>query len=320
MITPYVCKIINISTMKAKIIRQLSGLISLILLYVNHTVVQAQKIPTDEESKKIYSAAPDKAAAIPKKERKILIFTLCRGFYHNSIPYGAKAVQVMGEKTKAFKSVISDDPSWFEPEKLNEFDGVCLMSALGEFFIPPDFKQLPQSEQEQILKKDKQLKENFLNFIKGGKGLIVIHGSSYAFPEWKEYAEMLGGFFDRHPWNGYEKLAIKIEEPSHPLMRAFCPQGFEIIDEGYQFKEPYARKNVRVLMSLDLSRMETNKPNLRVDRDFPITWVKQYGKGRIFHCALGHNPEEFWNSSLLTHILDGIQFAIGDLDAPAEPR
>ncbi|MGC8744630.1 MAG: ThuA domain-containing protein [Verrucomicrobiia bacterium] len=297
----------------------LLGLFSFILLVLEGTA-QNPKIPSDEESRKIYSAAPAKAMATPKKERKILVFTLCRGFYHNSIPYGARAVQFLGEKTKAFKTVISDDPSFFEPEKLNEFDGVCLMNALGEFFIPDNLKQLPQSEQEKILKKDRELKENFLNFIKSGKGLIVIHGSSFAFPNWKEYAEILGGFFDSHPWNGYEKLAIKIEEPAHPLVGAFCPSGFEIIDEGYQFKEPYSRKNVRVLMSLDLSNMDTNKPNLRTDRDFPITWVKQYGKGRVFHCALGHNPEEFWNPSLLTHILDGIQFAIGDLDAPVEPR
>jgi len=297
----------------------LFGLFSFIVS-VSNVAGQNQKIPSDEESRKIYSAAPAKAMATPEKERTILVFTLCRGYYHNSIPYGARAVQFLGEKTKAFKTVISDDPSVFEPEKLNEFDGVCLMSALGEFFIPDNFKQLPQPEQEKILIKDRELKKNFLNFIKSGRGLIVIHGSSFAFPNWEEYAEMLGGFFDSHPWNGYEKLAIKIEEPGYPLVRAFCPNGFEIIDEGYQFKEPYSRKNVRVLMSLDLSKMDTNKPNLRADRDFPITWVKQYGTGRVFHCALGHNPEEFWNPALLTHILDGIQFAIGDLDAPVEPR
>lgn len=281
---------------------------------------QAQNVPSEEELRKIYSAAPDRALVKPSKDRKILIFTLCRGYYHSSIPYGAKAVQLIGEKTKAFKATISDDPSWFEPEKLNKFDGVCLMNALGEFFIPDDFKQLPQIEQEKIRAKDKQLKENFLKFVKEGKGLIVIHGASFAFPEWKDYAEMLGGFFDSHPWNGHEKLDIKIEEPQHPLMRAFCSSGFEIIDEGYQFKEPYSRKNVRVLMSLDLSKMETNKANLRPDRDFPITWIKKYGNGRVFHCALGHNPEEFWNPALLTHILDGIQFALGDLDVPADPR
>lgn len=303
-----------------RVIKEVLFVLFLFPLLGNIGYAQTQKIPSDEEARKIYSAAPVKAIASPKKERKILVFTLCRGFYHNSIPYGALAIQYLGEKTKTFKTVISDDPSFFEPEKLNEFDGVCLMNALGEFFVPDNFKQLPQSEQEKILRKDKQLKDNFLNFIKSGKGLIVIHGSSFAFPNWKDYAEMLGGFFDSHPWNGYEKLAIKIEEPNHPLARAFCPNRFEIIDEGYQFKEPYSRKNVRVLISLDLSRMDTNKPNLRADRDFPITWIKQYGKGRVFHCALGHNPEEFWNPALLTHILDGIQFAIGDLDAPSKPR
>lgn len=287
---------------------------------ITSNLISAQRpTPTKEELLKIKSAAPNIPLVKPKKQRALLVFTLCRGFYHNSIPYGAEGVKVMGEKTGAFTTTVTDDPSFFEPQRLDKFDAVCLMNALGEFFIPDNIEQLSKEEQDSILAKDKLLKENFMNYLKKGRGLVVIHGSSFAFPSWKEYPDIIGGFFDRHPWNGYEKLALKIDDPSHPLMRAFCVNGFEIIDEGYQFKESYSRKKVRVLMSLDLTRMDTNKANLRADRDYGISWVKRYGEGRVFHCALGHNPEEFWNPALLTHLLDGIQFALGDLDAPIEP-
>ena len=71
-------------------------------------------------------------------------------------------------------------------------------------------------------------------------------------------------------------------------------------------------------MSLDTTRMEMNKQNLRPDRDFGIAWIKRYGQGRVFYNALGHNPEEFWNPALLRHLLDGIKFTLGDLEAPTE--
>jgi type 1 glutamine amidotransferase len=277
-------------------------------------------LPTDDEVRKIDSAVPAKATVTPAKPRRLLVFTLCKGFYHTSIPWGAKAVELMGRKTGAFQATVTDDIAFFEPDKLNQFDGVCLMSALGEYFLPDNLKQLSAAEQEAARKKDERLKKNFAEFIKSGKGLAAIHGASYSFPEWPEFAVMLGGFFDSHPWNGYERLVVKIDDPEHPLNAAFGQCGFEIIDEGYQFKEPYARTKVRVLLSLDLSRMDTNQKNLRPDRDLGLAWVKRYGQGRVFYNALGHNSEEFWNPALLGHLLAGIQFTLGDLEVPTEVK
>jgi type 1 glutamine amidotransferase len=288
---------------------------------VNPVLFAAGKpMPTDEEVKKIASAVPAKATATPATPRKLLVFTLCKGFYHTSIPWGAKAVELMGQKTGAFQATVTDDIAFFEPEKLSQFDGVCLMSALGEYFLPDNLKQLPAAEQAAARKNDERLKKNFADYIRSGKGLAAIHGASYSFPEWPEFAVMLGGFFDSHPWNGTERLAVKIDEPQHPLNAAFGNCGFEIIDEGYQFKEPYSRAKVRVLMSLDTRRMDMNKKNLRPDQDFGLAWVKRYGQGRVFYNALGHNPEEFWNPALLQHLLDGIQFTLGELEAPTEVR
>jgi hypothetical protein len=57
----------------------------------------------------------------------------------------------------------------------------------------------------------------------------------------------------------------------------------------------------------------------RTDGDFAMTWIKPYGKGRVFYCALGHQHELFWNPIVLQHYLDGFQFAMGDLEADATP-
>ena len=277
-------------------------------------------MPTDEELRKIASAVPTKAAVGPKQPRKLLVFTLCKGYYHTSIPYGAKAVALMGERTGAFKATISDDIVFFEPENLREFDGICLVSALGEFFLPDNFDKLPPAEQETARKNDARLKKNLEDYIRSGKGLAGIHGGCWAFNQTPAFAEMLGATFVNHPWNSTERIAVKIDEPSHPIVTAFRGAGFEIIDEGYQFKDPYSRAKLRVLLSLDTARMDMNKPNLRADGDFGLCWVKRFGQGRIFYTALGHNSEEFWNPQLLRHFLDGIQFALGDLPADTEPR
>jgi type 1 glutamine amidotransferase len=275
--------------------------------------------PTDEELKKLFHAAPAKATAQPKQPRKLLVFTLCKGYYHTSIAHGAKALEFAGQKSGAFTTVISDDIAMFEPDKLKEFDGVCFVSALGELFLPDDFDKLPADQQAAALKNDARLKRALLDWVKSGKGLSGIHGASWLFYQrGTEFAEAFGGLFESHPWNAFERIAVKLDEPDHPLNRAFGGQGFEIIDEGYQFKDPYSRKKNRVLYSMDLAKMDTNKPNLRADRDYGLCWVKGFGDGRVFYTALGHNPEEFWNPALMQHIVDGIQFTLGDLPAPSE--
>ncbi len=57
----------------------------------------------------------------------------------------------------------------------------------------------------------------------------------------------------------------------------------------------------------------------RPDDDFAISWIHQYGHGRVFYCALGHWHQSFWNPAVLQHWLAGLQFALGDLDADATP-
>jgi hypothetical protein len=57
----------------------------------------------------------------------------------------------------------------------------------------------------------------------------------------------------------------------------------------------------------------------RKDGDFALAWVKRHGKGRVFYSAIGHKTEIWWNPQILNFYLDGIQFAMGDLDADTTP-
>lgn len=257
----------------------------------------------DEELQNIEKAAPAKATVQPAKPRKMLVFNLCNGFKHSSIPYWDKALEIMGKKTGAFSVAISSDMSMFKPENLNQFDAVCLNNTTRLQF-------------------DEPLRKSLMDFVKGGKGIVGIHAATDNFYEWPEAAEMMGGQFAGHPWGGGKTWAIKIDEPNHPLMAAFKGKGFKIKDEIYRTKPPlYSRSKQRVLMSLDMSDGPTRSAGgvTPEDADTGISWVKSYDKGRIFYCSLGHDHEVVWTPAVLQHYLDGIQFALGDFKVDTKP-
>lgn len=67
---------------------------------------------------------------------KLLVFWWCEGFFHGSIPVGNKALELMGERTRAYDVVVTDDYSVFTAKKLKQFDAVCLNNATGLKFDP----------------------------------------------------------------------------------------------------------------------------------------------------------------------------------------
>jgi type 1 glutamine amidotransferase len=274
--------------------------------------------PTPEVKALIAGAAPDKPPARPQKRRHLLVFTLCRGFAHGSIPTGAAAMKILGEKSGAFTVTESDDIAVFAPDRLSQFDGVCLMNCTGELFLPADFEKLTPEEQNAARERDQLLKKSLLDFVNAGKGLVGIHAATDCFYKWPEFGEMMGGYFDGHPWS--EEVTVRVDEPTHPLNAAFGGQPFVVNDEIYQFKAPYSRDRLRVLLSLDPARTNMFKRGInRTDEDFAVSWVRPYGTGRVFYCSLGHRDEIFWNPQILQHYLAGTQFALGDLPAEAAP-
>jgi type 1 glutamine amidotransferase len=258
-----------------------------------------------EGIRKILDAAPAKATAQPAKPRKLLVFYRTEGFVHPSIPYGIEALIVLGKKTGAFEAVASEDMAMFTPEKLAEFDGVMFLNTTGLKFEDPAQRKA------------------LLDFIASGKGMMGIHAATDNFPTWPEAQEMMGGKFNGHPWGAGDTVAVKIDDPKHPVAQAFGGKGFWIKDEIYQITGPFSRDKQRVLLSLDMSKPQNARPAnviVRVDNDFPIAWIKKLsGGGRVFYSSLGHNEAIYQTPEVLRHYLDGIQFALGDLPADAVP-
>lgn len=140
---------------------------------------------------------------------------------------------------------------------------------------------------------------------------------------WPEWNRMIGGFFKFH-WNDGQVITVKLDDPTHPLNAPFKGQPFDVMDEIYTFgREVYSRENLRVLTSVDYSKMsaedKAKEQFPRPDGDYGLSWVRRDGKGRVFYEALGHSERIFAIAPILEHLLAGIQYAIGDLPADDTP-
>ena len=205
-----------------------------------------------EDLRRIRAAAPAEAPAKPKKPRKLLVYSRATHYRHESIPWGAQAIRVLGEKTGAYVALLSDDPTMFDRDKLLEFDAVLFNNNCQNGITT------------------QARRENLLAFVGGGRGLIGIHSASHS-PDWPEFVDMLGGFSVNHPWNAGTKVVVKIEEVDHPVAKSFGGRSFIITDEIFQFRD-YSRRKLRVLASLDTERTDMNKPGIfRTDGDFGLS-------------------------------------------------
>jgi type 1 glutamine amidotransferase len=131
---------------------------------------------------------------------------------------------------------------------------------------------------------------------------------------------MIGGSFLAHPW---QRVWVKVDDPASPITAPFDGQPFEITDETYTFtRESFSRENVRVLLSIDVSKMtpdDLKRENRPWDHDYALSWIRAEGKGRVFYAAHGHEPSVYAMRPMLEHYLAGIQYALGDLAADDQP-
>ena len=300
--------------MKRSFFRGLTGVTLATLVAAGIPTVSGQDKKKDDSADKIAAAMPETAPAKPKQPRKILIYSRTAGFRHSSIPIGARAITLLGDKTGAYTAHHTEDESFFEPEKLKTFDAVFMLNTTGNCLRPKAGSKAEQDTREE------ELKASLLHFVSSGKGLIGVHSATDTYADWPKYNQMMGGAFDGHPW--HKKVPVKNLDPKNPVNAAFGGEGFEITDEIYQFRADTAQPtDRRFLLALDTEKMDMKDVNAgkRKDGLYPVSWISTFGRGRTFYCSLGHREEIFWNPAILKHYLAGIQYTLGDLEADSTP-
>lgn len=251
------------------------------------------------------SSASAQQAQPPKK--RLLAIGAVEGFQHDATSHGLATLWKLGQESGLWETYIRTDTQLITKKKLEAnaknldyFDAVAFYTS-GE------------------LKMDEEQRAALMQFVKqDGKGFIAIHSASDTFYKWPEYGEMVGGYFDLHPWNTFQAPVI-VEDRSHPAS-AHLPQAFTIYDEIYQFKD-YSRGRVRVLMRLDESKLDLkNKGVRRTDNDFAVTWVREFGQGRMFFSSFGHTIESWDRPDIQKMWLEAVKWCMKLTNGDATPR
>lgn len=230
------------------------------------------------------------------QKKQLLAIGMSAGWQHEAVSDALATVYELGKETGLWETCIRTDVQLITKKKLelnaknlDHFDAIFFMTT-GE---------LPMDENQ---------KADLLAFVKqDGKGFLGAHNATDTFYKWPEYGEMIGGYFDGHPWNQFEATVV-VEDRNFPATKHF-PARFQVMDEIYQTRN-FSRDRVRVLMSLETSKVDMKKEGVK-SSDIPITWASNYGKGRVFYCGLGHRPEVWDRPDIRTMWVEAIKWAMG---------
>jgi len=262
-------------------------------------------------------------SAAETKNKRLLLVTDSGGFVHDSVGLAEEVLKEIGPKNgfdvtcyrytrdpkdAAFKKyaeafrgrtgVVVDEASCgrVNKETIKNFD-VVLFFTTGN---PLTKQELADVEE----------------WVKAGGAFAGTHCATDTLYN-TTYGALIGGYFDLHPW--HQKIKVKVEDPKHAAAAGFTT-GAEITDEIYQFKDPYSREKLHIILSVDNSTIDTEKKDVRrKDKDFAIAWCQEFGKGRVFYTSLGHRKEVWKDERFQKHLLGGLKWSVHQADGSAEP-
>ena len=231
---------------------------------------------------------------------------------HDSVSHALAVIERLGYESGFWDTYIRTDSNIisYQPQmttgkpasggpSLSNVDAIFFM---GHREVPIDDKQ----------------KADLLKFVHDdGKGFVAAHVGLTALMAWPEFAEMLGGQFENHPYGTVEGNVIN-EDPAFPATR-HLPSLFKLTDEFYQVKG-FSREKSRVLLRLDTSKLTTNQNLINKDGDFPLAWAKMYGKGRVFYGSFAHDAKSWDNPDIYRMYFEAIRWALGLTEADVTPR
>ncbi len=308
-------------------------------------------------------------AAEPKK---VIVVTVTTGFRHSSIATAEKTLQKLSEESKAFTIVdFARQPEVQvpkKPSKPNDLKADADDKAKAKYenelkrYTEELAKWTPEVEAKAKASKEeyeaqlkaslakvspenlaaKQIdgvifanttgdlplpdKEGFIKWIENGHAFMAMHSGSDTFHGFPGYLDMLQGEFETHKAQSPADLIAA--DQAHPANGGIGEKWDVKQEEMYHIKRQ-DRSKVRSIWYMKHDPNEVEKLKF-----FPVSWVRNAGKGRVFYTSLGHR-EDLWDDSAdlkdrinpvetskkyQAHILGGIKWALGLAEGSAEPN
>lgn len=216
-----------------------------------------------------------------------------------------------GESGNTNEAVAKVLQQYMNPEALKNYDAVIFCSTTGELPIPD--------------------KAGFFKWIADGHGFVGIHSATDTLHHTPEYIKMIGGEFAGHG-NFHPAAPVINMDPSSPI-NAGWGESRTIYEEWYLFRN-FHLNDVHILLALPYNPYTKQQPGI-----YPVSWIKMYGKGRVYYTSMGHRDDVILPNATIgdqeyktrfnqapvalafqRQLLQGIRWALGLINADATPQ
>jgi uncharacterized protein len=211
-------------------------------------------------------AQPFSSATIANGKARVLLVTgvdYPGHVWRQTAPVLAEALRA----DKRLEVVIVEDPAFLESRAIERYDLILLHFQNWQQPAPGE-----------------RARENLRKFVEGGKGVALVHFACGAwFGEWPEFGKLAGrAWFGLNPGPGrrqhdpYGPFRVELPNPNHPVVQGMSD--FDTQDELY------------TCLTGDHPIEVLAQAKSKADgKYYPVAFVSKYGKGRTFHCVLGHD-------------------------------
>ncbi len=144
---------------------------------------------------------------------------------------------------------------------------------------------------------------SLLSAVEAGTGVAAWHGAAASFRSSLQYHFMLGGDFIEHPGGeGYpQPYEVTITDDSHEVTAGV--NSFKVASEQYYM---HVNPNNNVLAET----VFTNEHLPWLDGHvMPQAWVREWGQGRVFYHAIGHDLDNLADPDVRRLTKQGISWA-----------